>query len=103
MKGKLIVPLKWIAAIQRIWYLEKVSNSDVWVRVSQNQPNSTYKELAAELDIDGYPFVILKLTGFLWFFKLTESMLYQGVEFSNITSEYRLGFWAKKEVGKRNC
>lgn len=99
-QDNLAVPLRWDVAIQNNWHIENINNSQTWIRKSKHQNDSIYTQISVDFDSYGFPVVILKKPRFYAFIKLTENMAYIGKQLNNITKEFRIGGWTKKNPEK---
>lgn len=78
----------------------KIIGSNIWIKYKHNKPILNYTEISFDIDLNGYPLVILKEFSKSFFLKLTESMIYAGFEPTKIISVNHAGVWKKKKITK---
>lgn len=77
------------------YFFEKQNGSETWTKFSKNKTDSNYTQVSVSIDSNGFPVVVLRKIDNSIYLKLTENMLYEGNQITNISFESTQGLWKK--------
>lgn len=97
-QDNLVFPLRWTSIDVPNQYFMKLNDSDRWALLYNNKAYEFYIEVSSDIDPDGFPIVILKRVGTIYFICLTQSNSFGGFDLREITISYYSGFWTVKDV-----